>query len=131
MGDKFIPDYAEAFARIQEVTGCGTQQELAVFFGVKQSSISDAKKRGHIPDSWLLALVRKRSITPDWILTGQGARFLRHTDDDVSAAVQVEYRMEIRPPERCAAQELVTELVRRALESLGQNEMPSSKADQG
>ena len=66
MSDKFIPNYAEAFVRILEVTGCGTQQELAVFCGVKQSSISDAKKRKNIPDSWFLALLRKLSVNPEW-----------------------------------------------------------------
>ena len=44
MGDKSIPNYAEVISRIQTVTGCETQQELANFFGIRQPSISDSKK---------------------------------------------------------------------------------------
>ena len=137
MADKFIPDYAEAFARIKGMTGCGTQQELAAFFGVKQSSISDAKKRGHIPDSWLLALLRRLNINPDWIRCGTGSKYLAPVDYEQSG-LHVVRITEVRPPQECTAQDLVNELVRRALQQPGietlkkevaSSWLPVSKAD--
>ncbi|MCC8195122.1 MAG: helix-turn-helix domain containing protein [Deltaproteobacteria bacterium] len=105
-------DFMEAMSRIQLVTGCGTQQELAEFLGIRQSSISDAKKRGSIPSDWLLTLWRKKRINPDWILTGQGPRDL-HAIEDGGAIPQYVYMKEIRPPEECSMEELIVEIFRR------------------
>lgn len=55
---------------------CHTQAELAIFLGINPSSVASAKRRGSIPDHWLLTLLRKERINPDWILSGQGPRFL-------------------------------------------------------
>lgn len=115
MSGKFIPDYAEAFARVHDVTGCGTQQELAAFFEVRQSSISDARKRKRIPDGWLLLLLRKLSVNPEWIVHGGNAKYLGPADATQSMPHVVRIT-EVRPPEECSAQELFNELIRRALE---------------
>lgn len=69
-----------ALQRFFEAVECRTQAELAEFLGIKQSSISDAKKRKTIPPDWLLTALRKKGIRPDWILTGQGARMLQSCD---------------------------------------------------
>lgn len=61
-----------ALQRIYDAAECRTQAELAAFLGVSQPSISIAKKRGAIPAEWLLKVLRKKGINPDWILTGQG-----------------------------------------------------------
>ena len=121
MNGTFIPDYAEAFARIQDVTGCGTQQELAAFFEVRQSSISDAKKRERIPDGWLLVLLKKLSINPEWILHGGSIKYLGPADA-MQSMPHVVRVTEVRPPESCSAQELFNELVRRALENSGKEQ---------
>lgn len=70
------PDFAAAYARMLEVTGCRTQDDLAKYFGIRQCSISDAKRRGAVPPDWRLALLEKKSINPAWILTGQGEKYL-------------------------------------------------------
>ena len=64
-----------ALQRFFKAVECRTQAELAEFLGIKQSSISDAKKRKTIPPDWLLTALRKKGIRPDWILTGQGAPY--------------------------------------------------------
>lgn len=69
-------DFAAAYARIQSATGCETQIELADFFGIRQSSISDAKRRGTVPDGWLLTLLERAGINPHWIKTGVGDKYL-------------------------------------------------------
>ena len=68
--------FEEQMSRIRLVTGIRTSTELATFFGCRRSHFSDARRRGCIPEEWLLILARLRNINPDWILTGRGARFL-------------------------------------------------------
>lgn len=65
-----------AFERITAATGARTQVQLAELLEIRQSSISDAKRRQSIPDAWLVALLKKFNLNPDWILTGQGERYL-------------------------------------------------------
>lgn len=67
--------YSPQFARIFEATQCRTQTQLAEMLGVKQSCISDAKRRDVIPSSWLITLWRC-GINPDWIITGEGPRLI-------------------------------------------------------
>ncbi|UJX41729.1 helix-turn-helix domain containing protein [Desulfovibrio sp. JY] len=61
-------DFEIAMERIQSITGCRTQTELGNILGIKQSSISDAKRRQVIPDSWLIKLFRLYGVNPSWIL---------------------------------------------------------------
>ena len=71
-----VSDFVEVMGRIQLISECRTQTELADFLGLRQSSISDAKKRGSIPSDWLLTLWRKKGGNPERILTGQGSQKL-------------------------------------------------------
>ena len=104
-----------AIHRVFEAAECKTQVELAELFEIRQSSISDAKRRKSIPAEWLIKLLRLKGINPDWILTGEGPKYLQPVEDGKSALPPVVYQIEIRPPDECSAQELVNELVRRAL----------------
>ena len=104
-----------ALKRVFEAAECRTQVELAAFLGIRQSSVADAKKRQSIPAEWLITLLQQKGINPDWILTGQGSRYLRPADDNAATVIRM---TEIRPPEQCTTQELVTELVRRSLETI-------------
>lgn len=66
------PDsFEDAYARIQAATRTRTQTEIADLLGIKQSSISDAKKKNTIPDGWLVTLYRSCGLEPDWVLYGQ------------------------------------------------------------
>lgn len=72
------PDtFESAYARIQAATRTRTQTEIANLLGIKQSSISDAKKKNTIPDGWLISLYRGFGLEPDWILYGQEPVTLR------------------------------------------------------
>lgn len=66
------PCFDEQYSRLHLVTGTRTQVELAAFLGVRQSAISDAKRRRTIPSDWLVVLMRKKNVHPEWILTGNG-----------------------------------------------------------
>ena len=62
--------FDEAFDRIKKATGMRTQVEIAKLLDIRQSSISDAKRRQSIPDSWLnqaLSDLQSQSqLAPGW-----------------------------------------------------------------
>lgn len=68
--------FTERIARIHAAAGTRTQTELAGFLGIRQSSVSDAKRRSVIPAGWLLVLLQVRNTRPEWILTGKGPRYM-------------------------------------------------------
>ncbi len=72
---------AEArLARVFEATGCRTQLELAEMLQLRQSSIADAKRRGKIPAEWLVAILSRFGVNPEWITTGAGPKYLVPSD---------------------------------------------------
>ena len=102
-----------ALQRFFKAVECRTQAELAEFLGIKQSSISDAKKRK----------TRKKGIRPDWILTGQGARMLQSCDGMGMVVPLHVPILEIRPPEECTMEELMVEIFRRASKTINKNKL--------
>ncbi|XPV76518.1 MAG: LexA family transcriptional regulator [Desulfovibrio sp.] len=62
--------FEEALDRIKKATGARTQVQLAEVLDVRQSSISDAKRRCSIPAEWFLKLYRSHGLDPDWIADG-------------------------------------------------------------
>lgn len=101
--------------RVYKETGCRTQAQLAELLGIKHSSISDAKKRNAIPAEWLVKLLHLKGINPEWILTRLGPKKLGPAGEP---ATHVIYLTETKLPKECSAQDLVNELVRRALSKL-------------
>lgn len=69
--------FDDIFRRFLEVTGTSTQQELADVLGIKQSTISESKKRNTVPPGWYLTLFEKRGVNPDWLRQGKGPMLLR------------------------------------------------------
>lgn len=70
-------NFNEAFERIKIVTGTRTQMELAEYCGIRQSSISDAKRRNSIPSEWLVCLVERAGVNPAWIKFGAEPKYLK------------------------------------------------------
>lgn len=103
-------DFTTAFARVFECAECRTQTQLAHFLGIRQSSISDAKRRERIPSDWLFKLLRRNRSNPEWVLTGQGARYLMPANGDCT----MDHLTESRPLRECSTLELLNELVRRS-----------------
>ena len=69
--------FEEVFARIASVLSIRSQVELAEVLAMKQSVISDAKRRNGIPLAWLLKLRDLHGINPDWLAEGTGPTHLR------------------------------------------------------
>lgn len=74
---KEAPLNFEIFKRIQAVTNIRTQTALAEILEIRQSSISDAKRRQSVPGAWYMTLFEKLGVNPDWLKSGIGPVYLR------------------------------------------------------
>ncbi len=77
--------FEEALERIKKATGARTQVQLAEVLDVRQSSISDAKRRCSIPAEWFLKLYRSHGLDPDWLSEGTGAPYIDSGKGKVAA----------------------------------------------
>lgn len=65
----FVP-FDETWAKVMRKLGLRTQTELARTLGVRQATISEAKRRGSFPAEWIVKLYREHGIDPVWMLDG-------------------------------------------------------------
>lgn len=72
-----MSSFAEAYERIKFATNTKTQIGLAEVLDIRQSSISDAKRRQSIPADWYIKLFEKFGLSPDWLKQGAGPMYLR------------------------------------------------------
>lgn len=64
--------FQAVYARMLFAAGVRTQTELAGILGLKQGSISDAKKRGSVPPKWCMRLYDVCGVNVDWLRFGVG-----------------------------------------------------------
>ena len=62
--------------RVYDAAGIDSQTDLARVLGVNRSAVTQARKKGAIPDRWLLQLFRAYGLNPAWLETGNGTTFL-------------------------------------------------------
>ena len=70
-------NFDEIFERIKLATNTRTQVELAEVLDIRQSSISDAKRRNSVPSDWYMKLFEQFGLNPDWLKKGSGPMYLR------------------------------------------------------
>lgn len=70
-------NFDEIFERIKQATNTRTQVELASVLDIRQSSISDAKRRNSIPSDWYMKLFEQFGLNPDWLKKASGPMYLR------------------------------------------------------
>jgi phage repressor protein C with HTH and peptisase S24 domain len=75
--------------RVFDATGISSQIELAGALGINRSAITQARKKGAVPDKWILGLYRKFGLNPDWLENGFGSIFLKGGRDDGEAFTYV------------------------------------------
>ena len=63
-----LMEFKNAFNRIRLETEIQTQEQLATFLGIKQSSVSGAKKRGQFPMAWAEKVAKRYSLRYEWIM---------------------------------------------------------------
>lgn len=67
--------------RFMEAANCNTQRQLAAFLGIQQPCVAHALKKAVLPSNWLLTLLRKNKVNPEWVLYGDGyPKFLKASD---------------------------------------------------
>ncbi|NDV27271.1 bacteriophage CI repressor [Desulfovibrio sp. JC010] len=91
-------DFKGALARLGEVLifdAKVTQVKLAEVLGIRQSSISDAKRRNSIPSDWLLKALEVAGVDPNWIRTGSGPKYRVLSDEPSGALTYVEIEKRI------------------------------------
>ena len=71
------PDFNEIIQRVFEATGIDSQNELAQALQINRSAVTQARKKGQVPDRWLLKLYRKYGLNPEWLESGEGRSFLK------------------------------------------------------
>lgn len=59
------------YARMLFVAGRRTQSELADILGLRQGSISEAKKRGYVPMQWFVRVADAFNVEIDWLRFGK------------------------------------------------------------
>lgn len=84
--------FEEQLARICSTTRRRDLAGLADFFGTSQAMVADAKRRGKVPADWLLVLLRAQNISPEWVLTGHGPRFMVALRDPVEEDKKLAYQ---------------------------------------
>lgn len=76
-GKRYGENFESVVDRIKEATSTRTQVELAQVLGIRQSSISDAKRRDSVPADWFLTLFREYGLNPDWLAMGRGPQYIK------------------------------------------------------
>lgn len=65
-------EFEQVFGRVLQATDIASQAKLAEVLEVSRSAVSDAKKRGSFSADWLLRLLKKYSLNPFWLKSGEG-----------------------------------------------------------
>lgn len=60
------------FRRLSEATEIRSQQDLARALAVNRSAVTQAKRRGQVPEKWVLRLAHDLGLSPEWLGMGQG-----------------------------------------------------------
>lgn len=73
-----MSSFDQVFERIKLAINTRTQVQLAEVLDIRQSSISDAKRRDSVPAEWYLKLYKKFGLNPDWLEDGTGPWYLKN-----------------------------------------------------
>ncbi len=63
-------EFQKFWERIKIATDIRTQGDLANSLGIRQATVSDAKKRNSVPAEWLIKLYWSHKLNPVWIADG-------------------------------------------------------------
>jgi phage repressor protein C with HTH and peptisase S24 domain len=75
-------NFDQVMHRVFKATGIESQTELAKILQVNRSAVTQARKKGSVPDRWLLLLFREFGLSPEWLETGVGRIFLTQSPKD-------------------------------------------------
>ena len=75
--------FDEVYERIKYAANARTQVELAEVLEIRQSSISDAKRRRSIPAEWYIKLYDKFGVSLDWLRWHTGPMYSRDKSQEI------------------------------------------------
>lgn len=111
--------FTAMLSRLAEGLGLGlgkvTQGQMAEVLGIRQSSISDAKRRGSIPAEWFLKALEIGGIDPEWVRTGNVPKYRVLSDDPNGTLTVTELHKRIAAENKrdLTQEELIAALKRR------------------
>lgn len=113
--------FDEVYDRIKFATNARTQVELAEMLEIRQSSISDAKRRRSIPAEWYIKLYDKFGLSLDWLRWRSGPMYSKDKasvmpDGTEDAAMPGGLREDAGPELSSVAQGVLTRVLDTACE---------------
>ena len=63
----------EILARLVRATSSSSEASLSGPLNISAQAISDARRRGKIPDSWIRIIAEKFNVSADWLFFGRGS----------------------------------------------------------
>ena len=72
-----MDEFEKVFERLKAISNTSTQAELADVLHIRQSSISDAKRRNSVPSDWLIKFFDLFGTNPDYLRYGSKPVFLK------------------------------------------------------
>ena len=98
---------SEFLDRLLQGAGVRRDAQLAELLGVTPQAVSQARRKGRIPDGWIVKIAGRFGLSTDWVFFGRGAPH-RNTDapdaDGRRSAAPTRYA-EAVPPSRPGAEE--------------------------
>ncbi len=82
-------DFDDFLKRVYEAAGIDSQTDLARILKVNRSAVTQARKKGAIPDRWLLQLYRSYGLSPEWLETGKGQVFMGRRQEEHSGFAKI------------------------------------------
>ncbi len=82
-------DFDDFLKRVFEAAGIDSQTDLARILKVNRSAVTQARKKGAIPDRWLLQLYRSYGLSPEWLETGKGRVFMGRRQEERSGFAKI------------------------------------------
>lgn len=85
--------FDEFFARASRALGLESQQALARELGVNRSAITQAKRKGFVPETWVFRLARNYGLNVSWLETGTGPMRENEARDEYCQVPKVRARL--------------------------------------
>lgn len=82
-------NFDDFLKRVFEAAGIDSQTDLARILKVNRSAVTQARKKGAIPDRWLLQLYRSYGLSPEWLETGKGPVFMGRRQEEYSGFARI------------------------------------------
>ena len=114
--------FKDAFNRIRLETEIQNQEQLATFLGIKQASVSGAKKRGQFPRGWAEKVAKRYNLSYEWIMEGTEPKQIMSTADQEEINIifnQIRFIFtQASPADRVQVKQFINDIYQKTKESI-------------